>query len=466
MTRGLSLRARVLAGMGLVVVVLVVVALLVTATTRSYLIGQVDERLDLAADRPERDIGRLPPPGGPGGPPERLSDLYEGVIGPDGELETRSQPNLSGDDAGMPDIDAEQAAEAAAEGEPITVGSVGGSGDRFRVRVTEGPSGDLYVTALPLGDVDATMSRLVTVELVATLVIVAVLAAVTWWVIRLGIRPIKRMTRTATEIAGGDLSHRVPPTPASTEAGQLGLALNHMLETLETAFAERAASQDRLRQFVADASHELRTPVTTIRGYAELYRIGGLDDRGELDEAMRRTEQEAVRMARLVDDLLALAKFDEGRPFEHRPVDLSGLVADAARDARAVDPARPITSNVDGPLVVSGDEDRLRQVIANVVGNALVHTARDVPVELGVVAVDGEARITVTDHGAGMSPDVAARVTQRFYRADPARARVRGGSGLGMAIADAAVAAHGGTIHIDSAVGRGTTVTVTLPLRS
>jgi two-component system OmpR family sensor kinase len=269
---------------------------------------------------------------------------------------------------------------------------------------------------------------------------------------------------TVVPDAVGDLSHRVPEMAPSMEAGQLGRALNHMLETLERAFADRSESQERLRQFVADASHELRTPVTTIRGYAELYRIGGLDDRGKLDEAMRRTEQEAVRMARLVDDPLALAKFDEGRPLDRRPVDVTGLVADAARDAAAVDPGRPITTRLSGPIVVSGDEDRLRQVIANIVGNALVHTPHDVPVALATGATDGEAHITVTDAGPGMTPADAARVTQRFYRADRARARDRGGSGLGMAIADAAITAHGGRIMVTSALGHGTTVTVTLPL--
>jgi two-component system, OmpR family, sensor kinase len=291
-----------------------------------------------------------------------------------------------------------------------------------------------------------------------------VLGAVTWWVIRLGIRPIKQMTRTATAIAAGEMSQRVPTMAPSTEAGQLGLALNDMLQTLEMAFAQRTESQERLRRFVADASHELRTPVTTIRGYAELYRIGGLTEPAELDEAMRRTEQEAVRMARLVDDLLALAKYDEGRPLDRRPTDLTALVADAARDARAVDPDRPITTALDGPIVVLGDEDRLRQVIANIVANALVHTPRGVAIELAAATSGGTARITVTDHGPGMEPEVAARVTERLYRADQARHRDRGGSGLGLAIADAAVTAHGGTITVDSTVGEGTTVTVTLPL--
>ena len=258
---------------------------------------------------------------------------------------------------------------------------------------------------------------------------------------------------------------RVPEAAPSSEAGQLGAALNHMLGRLDEAFDQQAASEDRLRRFVADASHELRTPVTTIRGYAELYRVGGLAERDELDEAMRRTEQEAVRMSRLVDDLINLAKLDEGRPLERREVDLTVLAADAARDAAAVDPGRPITH---GPAiaraVVLGDEDRLRQVIANIVGNALVHTPAGTAIDVRVDVVGSDARLAVTDHGPGMPPDVAAKVTQRFYRADPARVRHRGGSGLGLSIADAAVVAHGGTIAVDSAVGRGTTVTVALPL--
>jgi two-component system, OmpR family, sensor kinase len=459
--RGLSLRARVLAGMTAVVIALGIVAFTITVTTRAHLIDQVDDRL-AEATRPERDFGPGPRRG-PDGPPERLSDLYEGVIGGNGELETIFAPNLSGEQLAAPVIDVARAAEAAESGEPFSTSASGNSDLRYRVRVSSTPNG-FHVTALPLSDVDDTISRLITVEVIATLIILGVLATMTWWVIRLGVRPIKQMTRTATEIAAGDLSHRVPDMPPATEAGELGTALNEMLETLETAFDERTESQQRLRRFVADASHELRTPVTTIRGYAELYRAGGLDDREQLDEAMRRVEQEAVRMSRLVDDLLALAKFDEGRPLERRRVDVTALVADAARDAAAVDPERPITTELDGPIVVLGDEDRLRQVVANVVGNALVHTPADVAIELSAGSADGKARITVTDHGPGMQPDVVARVTERFYRADRSRARDRGGSGLGMSIADATISAHDGTIEIDSEVGRGTTVTVSLPL--
>jgi two-component system OmpR family sensor kinase len=205
--------------------------------------------------------------------------------------------------------------------------------------------------------------------------------------------------------------------------------------------------------------------VTTIRGYAELYRLGGLGTDAELSEAMRRTEQEAVRMARLVDDMLALAKLGAGRPLERRELDVAQLVRDAASDARAVAPERAISVEVPDRVVVEGDEDRLRQVIANVVGNALTHTPTDTPIELRVVGHTDRAEIEVTDHGPGMTAEVAQKVTERFYRADPARARDRGGSGLGMAIVDATVSAHGGSVDVVSQPGRGTTVRVTLPTR-
>ena len=386
---------------------------------------------------------------------------------PDGTVVVHADEGLSGDALPPPDVDVAAAQDHARSGDPFTAGAVD-SDVRYRVRATANEAtGGIDLTALPLTDVDDTVGQLVLAEVLATALIVALLAAVAWWVLRLGIRPIKQMTDAAQQIAAGDRSHRVPELAPSTEAGQLGGALNHMLDELDRSFEQQAASEDRLRRFVADASHELRTPVTTIRGYAELYRMGGLPPGDGLDEAMRRTEQEAVRMARLVDDLLTLAKLDQGRPLERRPVDLAGLVADAARDAGAVDVGRRITTELPAAghaVIVAGDEDRLRQVIANIVGNALVHTPPGTPIELRVDANGDRARLAVVDHGPGMPADVAARVTQRFYRADPARARHKGGSGLGMSIADAAVAAHGGAITIDSVEGAGTTVTVTLPL--
>jgi two-component system OmpR family sensor kinase len=236
-----------------------------------------------------------------------------------------------------------------------------------------------------------------------------------------------------------------------------------MLGNIEAAFDERAAADARLRQFVADASHELRTPVTTIRGYAELYRRGGLDDGHALDDAMRRTEQEAVRMASLVDDLLQLARLDQGRPLDMQSVDLDQLARDAAQDARAVDPGRRIDVACAGGVAAWADPDRLRQVTANLVGNALVHTARDASITISTAVTPTEAILEVRDDGPGMDPAVADRAFERFFRADPSRSRHRGGSGLGLAIVQSVVTAHGGQVELDTAPGAGTTVRARLP---
>jgi two-component system OmpR family sensor kinase len=243
----------------------------------------------------------------------------------------------------------------------------------------------------------------------------------------------------------------------------LGDALNSMMSTIEGAFGEKERSEARLRRFVADASHELRTPVTTIRGYAELYRHGGLADTGDLDQAMRRTEQESVRMASLVDDLLLLARLDEGRPLDRQPVDLGVLGVDAAADARAVAPDRVVTAVVTEGVTVDGDEDRLRQVVGNLVGNALVHTPAGTAVSVRVHEADGRAVLEVHDDGPGMPADVAARAFERFSRADASRSRNGGGAGLGLAIVQAIVVAHGGEVRLTSALGAGTTVHVELP---
>ena len=455
----MSLRARLLAGTVVIAVVLGLAAAVITRTTERHLVDRVDAQLRSAGG----PVGRFDPRG-PGPGPERLSSLYVGVVDRAGGVRTLATPNLSAEDLPLPVISPAEAREAAASGSAFTVPAA--SGD-VRYRVLARPDqriAGLVVTALPLTDVDAAVDRLVAVELVATLAVLAVLALVTWWVLRLGVRPIKQMTATAGAIAAGDLSHRVPDVTPGTEAAELGTALNTMLGNIEEAFDQRAASEERLRRFVADASHELRTPITTIRGYAELYRAGGLAEGDELQEAMRRTEQEAMRMGALVDDLLHLARLDQGRPLERLPVDLTAIVEDAARDARAVDPDRAITTSADGPLVVAGDEGRLRQVVANLVANALVHTAEGSPIDVRAMRQDDLAVVEVADHGPGMDGATADRAFERFFRADPARSRHRGGSGLGLAIVDATVRAHGGTVALRSSPEKGTTVRVELPI--
>ncbi len=468
----MSLRARLLAGMALVAVVLVVVSAIITITTRDLLIEQIDDRL--ASFSPARridDVTPFPAPdvimpipippedGALPVTPERTSDAYQGFV-QDGVLNTRFVPNVGDAEFGAPDLDLTDLPEQGSS--YFTTDSID---EEVTYRVLADRFDDVVlITALPLDDVTDTISQLVWVEVLGATLILAVLGLVSWWVIRLGIRPVKAMTETATRIATGDLTVRVPESGNGTESADLAVALNRMLGHIEGALDDRAASEDRLRRFVSDASHELRTPVTTIRGYAELYRHGGLDDHDALDDAMRRTEHEAVRMGRLIEDMLVLAKFDEERPLDLAPVDLNGLVSEAAADALASWPGRPITVDVDDePAIVIGDEDRLRQVISNVVVNALVHTDPHVAVALSVRRVDGQVTFDVEDDGQGMPPDVAERATERFYRADPARSRHRGGSGLGLSIVDAAVTAHGGTITIDTRTGSGTNVHVSFP---
>jgi two-component system OmpR family sensor kinase len=363
-----------------------------------------------------------------------------------------------------PEIDPEQAVAAADDDEAFTTGS-SGSDTRWRVRaVVDAETGQLMVVAQSLADVDAVVERLIAIEIAATLAILAALGMVAWWVDRHGIRPVKRMTTAAAAIAAGDLSHRVPEAGAGTEAGRLGMALNRMLARIEQSFDERSLSESRLRQFVADASHELRTPVTTIRGYSELYDSGGLDDPDELSEAMRRTRQETLRMGNLVDDMLLLARLDQGPELARTRVDLAALARDAGRDAQAVDPSRVVVVTADGQLDVLGDRDRLRQVLANLVGNALVHTPSSAAIDIRAGRDGDNAVVEIADRGPGMPTEVADHAFERFFRADPSRSRHRGGSGLGLAIVDASVAAHDGEVSLDSTPGQGTTARVALPL--
>jgi two-component system, OmpR family, sensor kinase len=454
----MSLRARLIVAMAVVGVVLVLAAVAITRTTEDYLVDQLDQQL---IDVSRRGL-QLPGPGSGQGP---FTPFYVAIVSDEGTVEPRVVPYFGGDD--VPAVPNVTAAEIAAvePGERAFFSADSNGGPRYRLMASRSPqSGAAVVVGTSREDVDDAIARLIRVELAATGAIVAILALVTFWVLRLGVRPIKRMTATASGIAAGDLSTRVPDGVPGTEAGELGTALNQMLGRIEDAFDERTRSEERLRRFVGDASHELRTPVTTIRGYAELYRSGGLEDATELSEAMRRTEQESLRMGALVDDLLLLARLDEGRPLELRPVALHVLAEDAVRDARAVDPERSITATIDDRAEVLGDESRLRQVVGNLVRNALVHTPEGTPIEVRVRRVDGNAVLEVHDDGAGMSEDVASKAFERFYRADPSRVRSKGGTGLGLAIVRATVQAHGGTVTLDTAPGAGTTVRIELPV--
>jgi two-component system OmpR family sensor kinase len=344
-----------------------------------------------------------------------------------------------------------------------TVEGTGGV-DRYLVYVdTAQQSGGLLVTAISLDDVNSTLAHLLLLEVLTTAAITVVVLVATWILVRRGLRPLERMG-TMARAAATDLSRRVEPADNVTEVGQLGVAINTMLSQLETAFAERAAGEQRLRHFVSDASHELRTPLTSMRGYAELLRRNPDMTEADVTLATRRIEDEAARMGVLVDDLLLLARLDQGRPLARAPVDLGALVTDACADARATDPARSVTARIDTPVQVIGDELRLRQVLGNVVRNALVHTPPAAPVEVTLGAHGATAVIEVVDHGPGIPPQNAQRIFERFQRVDPARSRDQGGSGLGLSIVAAVVAAHGGTIRVGQTAGGGATFRIELPM--
>jgi two-component system, OmpR family, sensor kinase len=338
----------------------------------------------------------------------------------------------------------------------------------YRVLATHLDDGSLLIVALPLEENRQTLRRLVGVELAMGAAVLTGLAVMAWSVVGLGLLPLNEIGRTADAIAEGDMSRRVKQIDERTEIGQLGKALNKMLGRIESAFAERKESEDRLRRFVADASHELRTPLTSIRGYAELFRRGAADRPEDLATAMRRIEQEAARMGVLVEDLLLLARLDQGRPLESAPVDLSRLAADAVADARAVSPESEILLSNGAPVMVLGDELRLRQVAANLLSNAEVHTPPGTVVKVTVDAYGDRARLVVSDDGPGLPPGLSDEVFERFFRVDKARSRATGGgAGLGLSIVAAVAEAHGGSVRLENGRetgGKGATFVVELPL--
>ncbi len=303
------------------------------------------------------------------------------------------------------------------------------------------------------------------IELVVSAAILIALGLAAWWLVGVGLRPLRRMGEVAGQIAAGDLSRRVEPDNDRTEVGRLGRSLNAMLVQIEAAFAERAAGERRLRRFLADASHELRTPLASIRGYSELYRMGAAREPAEVERAMARIESESARMGGLVDDLLTLARIDEVREPAREPLDLRELLEDARDDARAAAPERAIALSPTGPVAALGDGDALRRVFANLLRNAVVHTPEGTPIEIGLEATEAWAIVTVSDHGPGLPPGDPNAVFERFWRDSDSRGRDDGGAGLGLAIVAALVAAHGGTVDASNPTGGGALFTVRLPLR-
>ncbi len=353
-------------------------------------------------------------------------------------------------------------------GEPFTVPSADG---RVKWRFVAGRvvgEDATFAVGIPLDGVTQTVTRLLlTTGLIGTLVLVLSLVLARYAVHR-AFRPLSRIEDTAAAIAAGDLTQRVPVRQADDEVTSLSHSLNTMLARIESSFAVRERSEERMRQFVADASHELRTPLATVRGYAELYRQGAVSDRAGVTAAMERIEAESGRMSGLVEDLLTLARLDDAPEAETGQVDLTVLAADAVADARVRAPERRISLlGVDGPLgptLVRGSEPRLRQVVTNLLANALRHTPEGTPVEIALGTDTGTAVLEVRDHGPGVPAEVATRVFERFYRADPSRGRgTGGGSGLGLAIVAAIVATHHGQVGVADTDGGGATFIVRLP---
>ena len=351
--------------------------------------------------------------------------------------------------------------------DPNTTYTVAASqgGTRFRARLVPLVGGSTaLVLALPLGEVDATLHRLLLIELLVSLGVVAAVVGFGLWLVRVGLRPLRRIEETAGAIAAGDLSRRIEETSERTEVGRLGAALNAMLGHIERAFSERAASEARLRRFIADASHELRTPLSAVAAYAELFRRGARDRPDDLARAMSGIEREAARMAVLVDDLLLLARLDQGRPLERKDVDLTELVEEAVETARAVEPDRRIELDAPEPLVVQGDPGRLRQVIDNLLANVRAHTPAGAGATVRVARENGNAIVEVADEGPGLSEEQAGKVFDRFYRGDPSRSHDAGSSGLGLSIVAAVTGAHGGDVSVRTDNGGGATFRVRLPV--
>jgi two-component system, OmpR family, sensor kinase len=451
-----TLRTRLLLATALILLVVVAGATLLLRTQEAYLIGQIDDQLLVARPLfrgPPSVTGFEPPDTSTTQPPDApVSNLYVGMID-DGVLVTVIEGQLLDD---VPRIDSDGIDQGV--GEPFTVDGLGGE-TRFRVVLAQPDETErASVIALPLDEVDQAVDRLRWALVGGSAAIATVLLLAMWWIQRLGLRPVAKVTAVAEAIADGDRSQRVETTDARTEAGRLATAFNVMLD-------ERDASEAHLRRFVADASHELRTPLTSIRGYLDLYGEGGFRGTGELDDAIRRMRQESSRMQDLVEDLLLLAKLDEHRPLRCEPVDLGPLLEDAATDARVVQPDRSIiVDSPNAPIHALGDTYRLQQVVGALVSNALLHTPTDAEIRLTATRTEQDAQLIVADDGPGLDAADAQHVFERLYRGDQSRARRTGGSGLGLAIAKSIIDAHGGSISLETAPGRGCRFTVRVPL--
>jgi two-component system OmpR family sensor kinase len=461
--RGIPLRVGLVAATLLLVACgLLASGVAVTSILKHSLISRVDQTLLDAsrgwAQAPSR-MPAIPLEGpNPGRPP---SNFYVRGLGPDGRVwmavnDRDAEPALPMDNDVGP--------------EPVTVRSIDNPNVEWRAMSVHGPRSEVTTVAMDLSDVQSTVRALIWSQVGIGVAVLLVLGVAGFAVVHRSLKPLAEVEETAAAIAAGQLDRRVPQRDPRTEVGRLSLALNGMLAQIqravassESSAAKARSSEDRMRRFITDASHELRTPLTTIRGFAELYRQGAARD---VEMLMSRIESESRRMGMLVEDLLLLARLDAQRPLERHRVDLLALATDAVHDARSIAPQRKIAMEVfDGPGIpeVSGDEARLRQVLSNLVANALQHTPENAGVTVRVGTEGDNAVLEVADEGPGMSKEDAQRVFERFYRADSSRTRASGGTGLGLSIVDSLVYAHGGTVSVTTAPGYGCRFRVNLP---
>jgi len=435
---------------------------------RSYLVSRVDHQL-LAAERPLADALDQ-------GIPLTFRTVEDLAPGDYVQVETAKGSSLfsiAAVDRGkamtprLPKV-----ARSAGPGETVFVNASATSsgGPNFRVLSAPLVGGARLVLGAPLDSEDATLHRLFLLELAVGLAALLVASGLGWWLVRLGLKPLEAVEETAEAIADGDLERRVPGEEGNTETARVARALNVMLERIDAAFAERDASleelrrsEERLRRFVADASHELRTPLAAVSAYAELFERGADRNPDDLARLMGGIRAESARMSSLVQDLLLLARLDEGLPLADEEVELVDLARESVSSARAVGPAWPVQLVAREAVIVRGDPLRLRQVLDNLLANVRAHTPEGTTATVTIGTEGPDALIEVSDNGPGMSPETAAKVFERFFRADPARTRRSGGAGLGLAIVAKLVEAHRGRVDVRSSEGEGTTFSVRLP---
>ncbi len=446
---------------GVVAVIIALAGLVVVARLEDRLISYVDDQLEARAHDIALFLDRiddLPPEGftdprplrDPEESPFRVQEVAFLRVGPDGSIVSSGPSGPETSPEPLPDVTGLEAPAG-----PLTVGPARGDEPRFRVLAAPTDDGGMIVLGISLARVDASVASATEVLVVAFSFALAVVAVVVWFTIRRGLRPINHMIGTAERIAAGDLTERTAAPNPSTEVGHLGRALNTMLDRIEEAVTAKTESEARLRRFVADASHELRTPLTSIRGYAELYRRGA-NEPDAVALGMRRIEREATRMSLLVEDLLLLARLDQGRPLAQEPVDLVAVVHDVAADAAIAEPARRITLDVPtGEVVVTGDRHRLRQVLDNLLANVREHADADTSVVVRLTATADSATLVVADDGPGMTAADPSRAFERFWQAEPTTEHLRRGTGLGLAIVRDLIAAHRGMVALEAAPGEG-----------